>query len=327
VYMKRFEDALRSVPGCEDVTMPYWDITTPPPDFLFDPPFASYTAPRDILPPEYPAGYTTIRFDAQTISDEVQANEIPPTITEAMGQFQWGTHIRTIWSAHDAGHPSCGQSMSVPDVAAFDPIFWFFHANWDRLWWEWQKIMQATTYWTFRSTIFGNPAFLRAPLNTLSPFTETADQTIDLTATGIDYGPAAETPTPVNLRAAGLGSRVATRNVRVADQPQVSVMLKGIDRLSIPGTFRATLKVDGEPLARKVFFQATEPRTCEACRNEPIADLVFLADADRVVGRAVTVDVEVLDRDDPRKGALLPPRVYGHPTINVRLLLEEAPQE
>jgi hypothetical protein len=43
------------------------------------------------------------------------------------------------------------------------------------------------------------------------------------------------------------------------------------------------------------------------------------------VGRALTVDVEVLDRDDPRNGVLVPPRVYGHPTINVRLLLEEQP--
>ncbi|MDQ2707547.1 MAG: tyrosinase family protein [Actinomycetota bacterium] len=37
-----------------------------------------------------------------------------------------------IWQAHDAGHPACGTTMSTPDAAAFDPIFWFFHANWDR---------------------------------------------------------------------------------------------------------------------------------------------------------------------------------------------------
>ena len=104
-------------------------------------------------------------------------------------------------------------------------------------------------------------------------------------------------------------------------------MLKGIDRLSIPGTFRATLKADGEPLARKVLLPVTEPRTCEACRNEPVTDLTFVVDSDRVVGKPLTVDVEVLDRDDPRIGRLVPPRVYGHPTINVRLLLEESSQE
>ena len=328
ILMRHFEDALRSVPGCADVTIPFWDITAQPPDFLFQPPFASYTSPIEIFAPQYPAGYTTSRFDAQTIAEQVSQNAIPETIADAMTKFQWGMHITGIWQAHDAGHPSCGQSMATPDVAAFDPIFWFFHANWDRLWWEWQKIMQATAYWTFRSTIFGSPAFLQAPLNTLSPFTETADMTIDLTATGVDYAPpAAPVPGPPNVRAAALGSLVAARNVNVAPAPQVSVMLKGIDRLSIPGTFRATLKADGEPLTRKFFFQSTEPRTCEACRNEPVTDLTFLVDADAIVGRPLTVDLEVLDREDPRKGTLVPARVYGHPTINVRLLLEESSQE
>ena len=180
VFVRRFEDALRSVPGCADVTLPYWDITTQPPDFLFAPPFAAYTSPVEIMAPQYPAGYTTSRFDAPTIAQQVTTNAIPQTIADALTKFRWGTHIRAIWGAHDTGHPSCGPSMSTPDVAAFDPIFWFFHTNWDRLWWEWQQIMQATTYWTFRSTIFGSPAFLQAPLNTLAPFTETADMTIAL---------------------------------------------------------------------------------------------------------------------------------------------------
>jgi hypothetical protein len=47
VYLKIFEDALRSVLGCQDVTLPYWDITTPLPDLLQQPPFASYTLPQD----------------------------------------------------------------------------------------------------------------------------------------------------------------------------------------------------------------------------------------------------------------------------------------
>ena len=325
VFVRRFEDALRSVPGCADVTLPYWDITTQPPDFLFAPPFAAYTSPVDIVAPQYPAGYTTSRFDAPTIAQQVTTNTIPETIADALTKFQWGMHIRAIWGAHDTGHPSCGPSMSTPDVAAFDPIFWFFHANWDRLWWEWQQIMRATTYWTFRSTIFGSPAFLQPPLNTLAPFTETADMTIDLTATGVDYAaPAAPPPGPPDVQAAAFGSLVAGRNVRVADTPQVSVMVKGIDRLSIPGTFRATLKAGDEPLARKFFFQATQPRTCDACRNDPVADLTFVVASDRVVGKPLTVDVEMLDRDDPRIGRLVPPRVYGHPTINVRLLLEQA---
>src|SRR5687767_10384308 len=61
VYMTKFEDALRSIPGAESVTLPYWDITRPPPEFLFEPPFDSYTLPEAIHP-DYPAGYKTTRF-------------------------------------------------------------------------------------------------------------------------------------------------------------------------------------------------------------------------------------------------------------------------
>jgi hypothetical protein len=258
----------------------------------------------------------------------VSAHGVSDAIADAMTRFRWAEHIVGVWQAHDAGHPACGASMAVPNVASFDPIFWFFHANWDRLWWEWQKIMRATTYWTFRSTIFGNPGFLRAPLNTLSPFTETANLTIDLTATGVDYAPpVAPMPGPPDVEAAVFGSLVAAPNVRVADNPRVSVMLKGIDRLSIPGTFRATLKADGQSLAQKFFFQATEPRTCDACRDEPLADLTFVVDSDSVIGKQLTVDVEVLDQNDPRRSTPVPARVYGHPTINARLLLEESALE
>ena len=52
-----------------------------------------------------------------------------------------------------------------------------------------------------------------------------------------------------------------------------------------------------------------------------------MVDSESVIGKPLTVDIEVLDRDDPRTGTLVPPRVYGHPTINVRLLLEESLQE
>ncbi|MBA2323530.1 MAG: tyrosinase family protein [Pseudonocardiales bacterium] len=163
VFVTRFEDALRSVDGCGDVTLPYWDITAEPPEFLFAPPFDAYTAPVDIMLPDYPAGYRTIRFDASTIAANVVAFDIPSLIASATQNFRWDRFNKGIWQAHDAGHPACGTTMSTPDAAAFDPIFWFFHANWDRLWHEWQQIMRATTYWSFRSALFTSPAFLQAP--------------------------------------------------------------------------------------------------------------------------------------------------------------------
>ena len=47
-YIYNFENALRSVPGCENVTMPYWDIFNEFPDILNQEPFASYTLPETL---------------------------------------------------------------------------------------------------------------------------------------------------------------------------------------------------------------------------------------------------------------------------------------
>lgn len=48
-FLQSFEDALRSIQGCEDVTLPYWDITGPVPQVLFKPPFAQYTCPTQYI--------------------------------------------------------------------------------------------------------------------------------------------------------------------------------------------------------------------------------------------------------------------------------------
>ena len=51
------------------------------------------------------------------------------------GGFDGATQ-NTIIMAHDGGHLSIGTTMENQNVAAFDPIFWFFHSNWDRLFWQ-----------------------------------------------------------------------------------------------------------------------------------------------------------------------------------------------
>jgi tyrosinase len=326
VYVTKFEDALRSVRGAESVTLPYWDITRPPPDFLFDPPFDSYTLPVTIHP-SYPTGHQTTRFDSDTIADLVAAEEIPETIGYAMTQPIWNDFIsyerRGIEAAHDSGHGATGATMAVPDTAAFDPIFWLFHANWDRLWWQWQQIMNATTIATFRSTIVGSADFLDAPFNDLRPFEETADQTIDLTAMGISYAqPVEPGPEPVpSVRRARVGSLTAAEGVRLNESPQASVRLKGIDRLSIPGSFRAVLRADGEVIGRRTFFQSTEPGDCATCRERAKINLDFLVNADEVLGKQLSTSIELII-PDPMFGDTLPLEACGNPTLNVRLLLE-----
>jgi tyrosinase len=331
LYMLEFEDALRTVEGCEDVTIPYWDITSSPPDFLFQSPFASYTLPRAIHA-NYPAGYVTSRFSAPEIMDLVAAYNIPDTIERAMGQSVWSGFNAWqegdgIIAAHDSGHGACGPTMAVPDAAAFDPLFWFFHSNWERLWWEWQQIMQATTYWTFRSTITGDTSFLEPPFNELEPFKVTSNQTIDLSKMGVGYArPAGVDAREVSLAVerASFGSLTASQRVRVAKAPLVSVRLKGIDRLVIPGSFRALLKADGETIAQRVFFQSTEPRECATCRMIGVINLDFLVEADKVSDAELSAEIELLSRDDPRVGERVPLYAVGNPTMNIRMLLQEA---
>jgi len=332
-YLIQFENALRTVEGCEDVTLPYWDITKKPPDFLFAPPFDSYKLPKEVHP-EYPAGYSTIRYDAQKIFNNVHSSleNIPDMIKCAMEQPLWSDfHSRTtdcgIESAHNAGHPACGESMAHADVAAFDPIFWFFHANWDRLWWEWQQIMSATTFWTVRSTITGSTLFLDDPVfNKLEPFELDAGQTIDLSSLDVGYAPPAGTSpleaSSPSVAHANFGSFVASGGMRVNPSPLVSVRLKDIERLAIPGSFRAILIANGQPIARRTFFQSTEARACENCRKNSKINLDFMVEFTKLSGSDLTVEIEALN---PKRsvGSRVPLQAVGNPTLNVRMLLQE----
>jgi tyrosinase len=338
-FIRTFEDALRSVPGCADVTLPYWDITDAPPDFLYSAPFDSYTLPRDIHIDEddpdfsYPAGYRTSRFAAQAIKDNVASRQIPEGITAALAMFSWGdfalanpTGIE--WHPHDAGHVATGKTMSVPDAASFDPIFWFFHANWDRLWWQWQLSMQAATRWSFRSTVTsGLTGFLQAPDNVLEGTGDykRAELQLDLAASGVEYAlPHDAAPEVMEAAPAMFGSAAASRRMKVGTGPVVSVRVKGINRLPIPGSFDLVLKADGEPIGRRPFFQSTKPLECGACRERGVIDLDFRVDAGAVVGRDLTAEIELLAPGAERIGRRFPLRAAGDPTINARLLLQDS---
>jgi hypothetical protein len=321
VYLKAFEDALRSVPGCQDVTVPYWDISTPVPDLLKQPPFDSYVVAADLGPP-YGAGYRTTRNDQAGIDAGLARYSVLQHINSALVQTLWGVSGVSgmqddFIAAHDGGHMSIGPTMADQNVASFDPIFWFFHCNLDRLWLRWQVNDSATTLTGFTSTLEGNTGWLSAPFNALPPFDTTADQTI---AFGIGYEePAmAAEATLVNK----LGSIAAARAFVIPPAAKVSVMVKNIDRLNIPGSFEVNLLADGEVVATRAFFQPNAPRDCENCRKLALVNVNFQLDADRITGRKLTVEVAVPGHEEI--GARFPLSALGNPTINARLLLEDA---
>ena len=320
VYVKAFEDALRSIEGCGDVTLPYWDITTPVPAVLYEAPFASYTLPIDIGDPnDYPAGYVTQRYDAATIeANLLQAPSVPSDIADALpspqwGAFQGGGFQQYIIEGHDDGHVSCGPTMSDQSVAAYDPIFWFFHCNWDRLWESWQVLQSATTVPGFTATLDGNTDWL--PL-ALDPYSDTGEQTIVWPE--ISYDALAGDPSAPPKRIAG--HALAESAFRVAPTSRVSLRVKDIDRMNIPGTFIVRLMADGEPIARRAFFQPREPQTCATCRKQALVSLDFRLDQDLITGRTLSVAIEAPSLGKGAAGNI-PLAQAGNPTINVRLLL------
>jgi hypothetical protein len=137
-YIYAFEDALRAAGGRDTaaVTLPYWDWvrtrTIPP---LLDqgplqhPRDDDRTRPKERMLP-------TARDEASVLGSERffvfgGLHCDPPSFTGSLENIHGFVHI---WVGHD---------MSLVDCAAFDPIFWFHHANVDRLWARWQRTHPA----------------------------------------------------------------------------------------------------------------------------------------------------------------------------------------
>jgi len=318
-YLYPFEDALRSIPGCEEVTLPYWDITSPIPDFLYQPPFDSYTLPRNIGG-GFNAGYVTLRDTAAQVMQIVNAKGIPAKINEALSRTVWSQFNRDIIKAHDDGHVSTGETLAQQDVAAYDPIFWFFHCNLDRLWWKWQQGLSATTLNGFLSTVTGSTDWLRnSPFNSLPPFMETADQSIDLSAHDVDYEhPVGEIT--LDLQPQSFGSLPARELKGLHPADKASVLIKGINRLNIPGSFVVHLQSAGESIASQAFFQSRNPRACGACVKQGTVDVDLAVGIDQLRQGDLRVVIEPKWPD--AIGTTFPLSSAGDPTVNVRLLLE-----
>jgi hypothetical protein len=319
LYLKLFEDQLRTIPGCADVTLPYWDLSTPLPALLQEPPFASYKLPQNV--PGIPPGFETARYSPEEITANLEGQDVIDELDKSLQQTKWGAsgvsgyQLYSI-QAHDGGHGSIGPTMSNPDTASYDPVFWFFHANLDRLWLKWQQNAGATTFTTFLSTVSEDHKFWwSAPMNGLPPWTTpTADQTIDF---GIAYEDQTEEIALENR----VGSIQALRSFAIKRSTPVSVRVKDIDRSNIPGSFAVHLLADGEPLKKRFFFQPPSPKDCHGCKDAPLVNITFDVDHAEIVDRKLSVAIEVPGLADEDKR--FPVSQAGNPTINARLLLEE----
>ena len=332
-YLLSFENALRSIPGCEDVTLPYWDITTPFPSFLDQVPFASYTYPENVGP-GYNKGDTTSRYTTKEITANLKTYGTFDDITRAMSATDWedfngyfaSAPNNTLIRAHDTGHVATGPTMADQNVAAFDPSFWFFHCNWDRLWWKWQQTMHATTVSGLLSTIdkkndpTSYQTFTIPAVGALPPFSQTAADSVDsVNSLGVGYAePFKATKKVTAMTTKTRRHSLASDNFSV-DTKKVNVRVNGLNRLKIPGSFKVHLLKDGEKIASTAFFQPNEAEKCKNCVENAIVHFDFHLPMRSVSNGKLGVLVEPLNKD--HVGEKFPHKLMGHPTVEVHLLL------
>lgn len=339
-YLLAFENALRTVKGCEDVTLPYWDIYSDFPDIFKQKPFDEYTLPVT-LSSTYPKGYKTQRYSESDIAKNLKTYDVISDFKRAAGEKDWEDYHGgrafanspndTSIAAHDGGHVSIGPTMGVQEVAAFDPIFWFYHCNIDRMLWEWQKKMKATDINGLLSTVTSQMSrnyFTISALEKLPPFTDNAPflttvkiinsaDTLDVDyAAPLDDNTKQFAMTAFNTKQRG--SVEASEKFHV-NTDMVNVRVKGINRVKIPGSFNVHLLKDGEKIASKAFFQPSEVEKCPNCVENPVVNFDFKLPLDQVKTGKLETWIEPLDHGP--FGDRFPHKLMDKPTINVRLLL------
>ena len=317
IFIDQFETALQSVPGCEDIKLPYWNVVKEPPKWMFQPPFFSYTFQLDAAP-QYPAGTKTKRHSAAQIRDNITGLDVEGTIRDALDAPKFERFTDLIEQAHDDGHVSIGPAMQTPDIAAFDPIFWFFHCNWERMWWAWQQRHHAVTLEAFRQTLENSDTdwLDKSPFNELTPFVETANQAIDGSKYAYEDPAMSLFSTVAKVEA---GNIAADQAFSIARKSRLSVRVKDIARLSIPGSFKVHLMAEGRSIVSHAFFQGTEPERCPSCVKREKVSVDLRTNRSDVAGKKLEVRIEAIAKAG--KERWIPLSEVGSPTINIRELL------
>jgi hypothetical protein len=367
-YILQFENALRSIPGCENVTLPYWDISDDRyPEIFSEGPFANYKVPQEFLD-QYPQEITNgslkadgsiIRNDAATYNEEkwkyirdathdpTNLNKVYldkiiqfPTWNAFNGLDTNGNYVasESLMHAHDMIHNSNGATTANQDVTGFEPVFWLFHSNWDRLMWQWQKLHHTTNVDDFKKNVqaAGDSTdwIDGVGLNILDPFTETlgltVDQTIDLNDMGINY---VEPPLPLtnaenfaanemSLHRSAKKGKSTKSEFTIRNLSYVSLRVKDVDRLKIPGAFTVSLYLGGELLQKRFFFQPTKPGNCANCVKQALVSFDFEFENERLqkADGKVKVEIQLSREDEDGNRPVIPFGKIGNPTINIRLV-------
>ncbi|MBL6444715.1 hypothetical protein JMN32_00235 [Fulvivirga sp. 29W222] len=107
----------------------------------------------------------------------------------------------------------------------------------------------------------------------------------------------------------------------IIDHQKVNVRVKGINRLSIPGSFKVLLKNGETVIASRAMAQPGDPAKVDECVKHPLVDFDFELPVTAIFGNRLNIEVEPVNRSV--HGRVMPPKLLGNPTINIRFLLQE----
>lgn len=339
-YLLAFENALRSVPGCEDVTLPFWDISSGKvPDVLFKKPFNHYVFQKDV--PGDNGSIEVAKGDKtrRNKKSDIEAGIVSPTsrirenIDLALGAKTWLSFnglppfSNNIIGAHNTGHRICGNTLATPDTAAFDPLFWFFHCNWDRLWWQWQRnagVQRLSDFKKLMAKTGEDAAWLDDPvIGLIEPFGILSEKTIDSLQLGVNYE-LPDKPEHISMFNVWTAGRTAAEHVVMASTQKVMVRLEGFERLGIPGSVLIELRAGKKVVASHDIFQSTIPEKCPTCRKHGRVDIDFEVERDAIKGKEISARVTCIGSGGKRKKVRL--KDCGNPTLSVRMPLEISPR-
>ena len=309
LHLLEFENALRSLgPAYENLTLPYWDftnITNDDVDIFFNearyPYFYRY---------RYPDGSYTQRYEFETMkANYLQAipseGNIKHRVNAVLRMKSWNDFDGFSASActtstpeqgglngvHDTAHNATGPTFQSQTETAFDPLFWFFHCNWDRLWWKWQNNMSATTLDGFLANLkqhnLRSDWVTNKDFNQIAPWYVGAAVTIDSLRLGIDYDEGKEKTTEQMSSDVDSMKETATLLFHpVEDAARIAVVLvEDLDRSLVPGSFSITLLIDGVKSGVQDFFQAPQPKRCKNCQNKPKISFRFRVPKEKLEGK------------------------------------------
>ncbi len=188
--------------------------------------------------------------------------------------------VHGLVGGENTANPPLPGLMSVPDIAALDPVFWLHHANIDRLWEVWRQNPPSDTDPTDANWL-GGPANIgervfALPMPDGSKYTYTPADMVDLTTLGYTYddlSPAVPTPSPLS-RLLALGRKPETMKDRggVVVETGKNVELVGASKEAVP--------IEGADIAASVQLDHLARRKLTASLNMDVAkpqpDRVFL---------------------------------------------------